>query len=79
MPVMKADLDKPARCPACWTIPDRIWDSGRTRFWRTYTCRNGHRFALWRRPWHYSAGYQAWRLHRRVTWWLADRAERKRR
>ena len=49
--ILQADTDKPHRCPECWCIPDRIWDSrsGRARFWATYTCPGGHRFARWRR------------------------------
>lgn len=48
--ILKADTDKPHRCPACWRIPDRLWVPGsRWRFWLTYECQNGHRFAGWRR------------------------------
>jgi len=49
--IYKADTDKPHRCPKCWQIPARIWESkdGCAHLLRTYTCPNGHRFARWRR------------------------------
>lgn len=43
--IFKADDDKPHRCPACWTIPDKIYDShGHAHRWYIYRCRYGHRF-----------------------------------
>lgn len=43
--IFRADSDKPHRCPACWTIPDLIWERhGHARRWCVYTCRYGHRF-----------------------------------
>lgn len=67
MEILKADTDKPHRCPACWRIPDAIWEDkkGYARLLRTYTCPNGHRFARWRRlPTLTEIG-----LGRLVIWW----------
>lgn len=50
MMILKADTDKPHRCPECWRIPDAIYDDPRgVRYFQTYTCQNGHQFAMWRR------------------------------
>lgn len=72
--IMPADTDKPHRCPKCWTIPDIIWDSHKhARLWTTYICRNGHRFARWRRlPTLEELGLTRIRL-----WWLFNVTYRK--
>ncbi len=73
-----ADTDKPHRCPQCWRIPDHFWgEGGPMRFWRTYTCQNGHRFAQWRRPVHFLA-WPARRRFRGLRWRIEQhRGERR--
>lgn len=36
---VRANSDKPHRCPRCHRIPDHAHQlAGRSRWWRTYTC-----------------------------------------
>ena len=35
---VRANSDKPHRCPECHRITDHAHLSGRARWWRTYTC-----------------------------------------
>ncbi|WNI19224.1 hypothetical protein [Actinacidiphila sp. ITFR-21] len=66
--LVRADLDKPHRCPACWTSGASEATGRTVRVWRAYTCPHcGQRFA--RRPllrW-YPEGRYGWR----TRWWVS--------
>jgi hypothetical protein len=55
--MLRADIDKPHRCPECWAVasygdrfPWKRQDGIRIRWWRSYRCACcGQRFARW--PW----------------------------
>lgn len=54
-PLLRADRDKPHRCPACWSVlsyglrfPWKRQDGWRVRWWRWYRCACcGQRVARW--------------------------------
>lgn len=49
-PMVRADTDKPHRCPSCWSVLASVWDGGSVRWWRSYRCQCcGQKFARW--PW----------------------------
>lgn len=47
---VRANGDKPHRCPRCHGIPQAIYDDpkGKARWWRTYRCDRGCNVRWWR-------------------------------
>ena len=81
--IAHADLDKPHRCPACWTGAAVYETDGTMRYWRVYTCpRCGQRYAKRFYLRHYDGGAAggrrapfAWLRYiwlRRCRRWLPD-------
>jgi len=69
--MLPSDIDKPHRCPECWRIPDEFYAGKTVRFWRSYTCQNGHRFGQRYQPWYWLITWpiqKKWRYMTNTLW-----------
>jgi hypothetical protein len=69
---VRANGDKPHRCPLCHSIPDRAWRDGRARAWALYQC--SYCDVRWWRIWNdLTLRDHYWFARNRVTSWFEQR------
>lgn len=69
MRFVRANGDKPHRCPKCHSIPDRVREDGRARLWAIYCC-DGCEVRWWRAWNDLTVGDHYWIAKNHVRDWF---------